>query len=121
MVFVSSRLLFGLLPHLIGCLGDDLVVRTDVGFQFISFVSVDPIKEQNVADTRDCYDAVSTLQYGVSQFRAETLVPRAPERRLIREQLESEILAERRIRLQVVVEGSLVPAVELPNQERPNQ
>jgi hypothetical protein len=66
-------------------------------------------------------DTISTLPHSVAQFRAASVIPAAPKRRLVRKRLESKIAAERGIRLQIVVESGFIPAVDLLDEERPNQ
>ena len=94
---------FELLPHFVGLLGDELVFQTAVGLRLVLLADDDPLGKRDLAGARGRGDAVSTFLYGVAQFRAETFVPRAPERRLIRECLESEILAKQEVRSQVIV------------------
>jgi hypothetical protein len=89
---------FGLLPDLVGLLGDESVFGRIVGFGSVRSVGADPVGKRNLAGTRGHHNRISTLLYGIAEFRAEAFVPRAPERRLIRERLEAESLSERGIR-----------------------
>ncbi len=107
---------FGLLPHLVGLLGDKLVFRTPVGFRFARIIRSNPVRKRDFAGACSPHNRVSTLLYHVAQFRAEAFVPCPPERRLIRERLESQALTERGMRSEMVVEGGFVTAVDLLEQ-----
>jgi hypothetical protein len=110
-----------LLPHFVGLLGDELVLWRLLGLWVVRFVDDDSLGERDIAGTRGCDDSTSALLYSVTQFLAEAFVPRAPERRLVRERLEAELPTLGRIRSQVIVESGFVPAVDLLNEERPDQ
>jgi hypothetical protein len=111
----------GLLPDLVGLFGDELVFGSVVRSRSVRFVRLDPVRERDFAGTGGGDDAVSTVPYGIAEFRAEAFVPSPPERRLVRKRLESQILTERGMRSQVVVERGLVSAVDLLEDERPHQ
>ena len=80
----------GLLPHLVGLFGDELVFGRMVGFGPIRSVGVDSVWKRNLAGTRGPHNRVSTLLYVLAGLENDS----RPHGLLVKDELDQHYAGE---------------------------